>query len=178
VALTSGTHALGPDDGSIELRTYRDGVAQKVGHDLIFDVTGWQATVEVSEAGLESVELTVDTHSLRVREGLGGVKPLSDKDKDDILKNIDEKVLLGQPVTFHSDGVESTGGLTVRGKLTIVGVDRPSMVELVLDESGHVTGKISVLQSEWGIKPYKALMGALKVRDEVEIVLDVGLPTN
>jgi polyisoprenoid-binding protein YceI len=87
-------------------------------------------------------------------------------------------VLLGQPVTFSSDGMENTGGLSVRGKLTIVGVDRPSMVELVLDEAGHVTGKISVLQSEWGIKPYKALMGALKVRDEVEIVLDVGLPTN
>jgi hypothetical protein len=33
-----------------------------------------------------------------------------------------------------------------------------------------------VTQSEWGIKPYRAFMGALKVRDTVEIVLDARLP--
>ena len=33
-------------------------------------------------------------------------------------------------------------------------------------------------QREWGIKPYRWLMGTLKVRDTVEVVLDVRLPTN
>ena len=32
-------------------------------------------------------------------------------------------------------------------------------------------------QSEWGIKPYRGLMGALKVRDTIEVVLDVTLPS-
>ena len=31
---------------------------------------------------------------------------------------------------------------------------------------------ISVVQTRWGIKPYRGFMGALKVRDDVEIVLD------
>jgi hypothetical protein len=31
-------------------------------------------------------------------------------------------------------------------------------------------------QSEWGIKPYRGMMGTLKVRDTVDIVLDVPLP--
>jgi hypothetical protein len=35
---------------------------------------------------------------------------------------------------------------------------------------------LPVTQSEWGIKPYRALMGALKVRDTVEVVLDASLP--
>jgi hypothetical protein len=35
---------------------------------------------------------------------------------------------------------------------------------------------VNVTQSEWGIKPYKAMMGVLKVRDDVDIVLDVALP--
>jgi hypothetical protein len=32
-----------------------------------------------------------------------------------------------------------------------------------------------VTQSEWGIKPYRGMMGALKVRDTVEVVIDVAL---
>ena len=37
-------------------------------------------------------------------------------------------------------------------------------------------GTIRLTQSGWGIKPYRGLMGALKVRDELEIVIDARLP--
>jgi polyisoprenoid-binding protein YceI len=178
MALTPGTHQLGPANGSVEIHTFRDGVAQKVGHDLIIDATDWHATVQVSEAGPQAITLEIDSRSLRVRDGVGGVKALSDKDKDEIRKSIEAKVLLGQPVSYQSDSVETSGGLTVLGQLTLVGMARPTSFELELAEDGHVTGTLSVLQSEWGIKPYKGLMGALKVRDEVEIKLDVALPTN
>jgi hypothetical protein len=33
-----------------------------------------------------------------VREGLRGVKPLTDKDRADIRKTIDEKILAGRPI--------------------------------------------------------------------------------
>jgi len=42
----------------------------------------------------------------------------------------------------------------------------------------RVSGTLPVTQSEWGIKPYRAFMGALKVRATVEIVVDVRLPTD
>ena len=42
---------------------------------------------------------------------------------------------------------------------------------------GSVSGTVSVTQSEWGIKPYRGLMGALKVRDDVEVVIAVRLPS-
>jgi hypothetical protein len=38
-----------------------------------------------------------------------------------------------------------------------------------------VTGTIPVTQTAWGIKPYRGLMGALKVRDDVEVVVDARL---
>jgi hypothetical protein len=47
---------------------------------------------------------------------------------------------------------------------------------LTLGTDGHLTGTIPVVQSQWGIKPYRGLMGALKVRDDVEIVIDAQLP--
>lgn len=34
----------------------------------------------------------------------------------------------------------------------------------------------TVVESQWGIKPFKALMGALTVRDAVDVSIDVALP--
>ena len=41
-----------------------------------------------------------------------------------------------------------------------------------------LTSTLPVTQSEWGIKPYRGMMGALKVRDTLEVVLDVPLPSD
>lgn len=176
--LRAGRHTAGPQNGKLQVRTYREGMAQKVGHDLILDVGQWVATVQASEDGaISSVELEADSRSLQVREGLGGVKPLTDKDRAEIGKNIDEKILRGQPITFRSTAAESgVGKLTVRGELGLAGTSRPASFELEMTGDGHVTGIVPLTQSDWGIKPYRGLMGALKVRDTVEIVVEVELP--
>lgn len=163
---------LGPSDGSLVVKTYREGVAARVGHDLVIDVIRWQATLNE-----ETVELTADPRSLRVREGLRGVKPLSDKDRDEILKNIDEKVLHGQPISFSGRVTRHSGALDIDGDLTIAGARRPMLVGVRIAGDGRATATISLNQTKWGIKPYRGMMGALKVRDQLEIVLDVRLPT-
>ena len=180
MALAPGTHMLRPESGKVEVRTYREGVAQKIGHDLIIDVERWEATVEVGEDGNPSaVGFEADAHSLQVREGLRGVKPLSDKDRAEIREDIDEKILLGQPIAFRSSAVEAGDGrLTVRGELTMAGTTRPASFELELTAEGRISGTLPVTQSEWGIEPYRAFMGALKVRDAVEIVIEVRLPSD
>ena len=161
------------------MRTYREGVAQKVGHDLIIDVGQWEATVEVGEDGtLSAVQLEADARSLEVREGLRGVKPLSDKDRADIRKTIDQKILRGVPIVFRSSAAESVDGrMTITGDLDLAGTTRQARFELDVAADDRVTGAMPVTQSEWGIKPYRGLMGALKVRDAVEVVLDVRLPS-
>jgi polyisoprenoid-binding protein YceI len=154
-------------------------MAQKVGHDLIIDVGQWEATAEVGEDGtLSAVQLNADPRSLQVREGLRGLKPLTDKDRADIRKTIDEKILRGQPIAFRSNAVEpGNGGLTVRGELDLAGTTRPASFELSAAADGRLSGTLPVTQSEWGIKPYRGLMGALKVRDSIEVVVDVPLPS-
>jgi polyisoprenoid-binding protein YceI len=163
----------------LQVRTYREGLAQKVGHDLIIDVEGWEAAAEVREDGtLAAVRLTADPRSLRVREGLRGVKPLTDKDRASIRNTIDETILRGQPIAFRSTAVEHDDGrLTVRGELELAGTTRAATFELTAAADGRLHGTLPVTQSEWGIKPYRGMMGALKVRDTVEIVLDVPLPS-
>ncbi len=158
---------VGSDNASLHVLTYREGVAAKVGHDLVLEVTRWEATVEA-----DSVELTADPRSLAVREGRRGVKPLTDRDRDEIRRNIDDKVLRGQPITFRSRAVHRDGAaLSVDGDLSIGPRTAPISARLAV-AGGRVTGTIPLTQSAWGIKPYRGLMGALKVRDDIEIAID------
>ena len=159
---------LGPGDGSILVRTYREGVAARVGHDLVLEVTRWEAFFDA-----QRIQLTADARSLEIREADRGVKPLSDRDRAEIGDNIDEKVLKGAPIAFRSSHVERTGDrLVATGDLTIAGTTRPLTVSLDAVD-GRVEGTVALTQSEWGIRPYRGLMGALKVRDDVEVVIDV-----
>jgi polyisoprenoid-binding protein YceI len=182
MALPTGTHSLGPENASLQVRTYREGVAAKAGHDLIIDVTRWDATVEVADepAGW-TIGLNADPRSLEIREGLRGVKPLTDKDRVEIRRNIDEKILGSHPIEFRSRGVrlgDDGGLLTVEGELSMAGSTRPVTAQLSVDDDGGISGTIPVTQSEWGIKPYRGLMGALKVRDEIEVVIAATLATS
>ena len=58
----------------------------------------------------------------------------------------------------------------------MAGATRPATFELELGPDGTVGGTLPVTQSGWGIKPYRGLMGALKVRDDVEVVVEAKLP--
>lgn len=177
--LTTGNYRLGPDNASLQVKTYREGVAAKVGHDLVIEVTRWEATVEVgADPASSTVQLSADARSLEVREGVGGLKPLTDKDRGEIDKNIDGKVLGGQPISFRSRALrpaDDGARLTVEGDLTMAGSTRPVTAQLDVGADGRVSGTIPLTQSDWDIKPYRGLMGALKVRDELEIVIDAGL---
>jgi polyisoprenoid-binding protein YceI len=181
VSLRAGTYELGPDTASLVVKTYREGLAAKAGHDLIIEVRRWAATLEVGEdLSHSSVQLHADARSLYPREGLRGVKPLTDKDRDEVRRNIDEKVLGGEPINFRSSAVEAAGGgrFSVRGELTIRGQSRPAGFELTVGADGHVTATARLVQSDWAIKPYRGLMGALKVRDSLEVVFDGVLPAD
>ena len=149
---------VGPADATLTVKTYREGVAAKAGHDLIIVVTRWSA--KVGDDG--AIELSADPRSLEVREGLHGAKPLWDRDRREILKNIDQKVLGGSPIEFRG----RAEGDTVTGELTMAGATRPVSAERTPDG-----GRATLVQSEWGIKPYRGLMGALRVRDDVEVIV-------
>ena len=170
MTIQAGTYKFGPDNASLHVETGRSGAAAKAGHDLIIDVTSWQATLEVGDSS--SLSLSADPTSLRVREGKGGTQALKDDDKEDIHKTIDKDVLKKQDVSFASSSVESAGGgLKVSGDLEIGGKSNPITFD-VSENGGTVTGSASLKQSDWGIKPYSALFGSLKVNDEVKVVVE------
>jgi len=176
MALQPGTHVFGPDNASLSVHTGRTGAAAKAGHDLVIDVTEWRATIEVGAD--TSISLDADAASLRVREGTGGMQALGDDDKANIEETIGEEVLKGQAISFRSTSVDVAGGAAVgvQGELTLVGTARPIELELAVDDTGKLSGSVAFKQSDWKIAPYSTLFGALKVADEVTVVIDATLP--
>ena len=164
-------YVLGPDNGTLTVRTGKAGAASKAGHNLRMEVGDWRATLELESE--PSLELTVNSTSFRVVEGSGGVMPLGDDEKAAIPQTIDEEVLMGTPIEFRSTRVVPNGAsVTVEGELTLKGERRPITFELNVGADGQITGSARVKQTDWGMKPYSALFGTLKVADEVEISVD------
>ena len=167
------TYTLGPEDGILSVRTSRTGAVAKAGHDLLIHVTEWTATLDTDAP---SLALDADATSLRVREGTGGMKPLDEDDHANIEQTIDDEVLLKRGIAFRSTSASVDGDtLAVTGDLTLAGETRPIAFDLSL-AGGRVTGAAVVTQTEWGMKPYTALFGALKVADEVRVEIDARLP--
>ncbi|HEX6445471.1 MAG TPA: YceI family protein [Streptosporangiales bacterium] len=180
MAVPDGVYRIGPESGRLLVRTARTGLGAKAGHDLTIEAASWrgQVTVDSAEPANAAVSLDVDVDSFEVREGTGGVKPLSDSDRRDIKRNISQKILHTDrhpSISFRSTRVQGTPeAVTVDGELTITGKTQPITVQGSISE-GRLHATATVVQSRWGIKPYTAFLGALKLRDEVEIELTATL---
>jgi polyisoprenoid-binding protein YceI len=180
MAVQAGRHALGTDRSRIVLRTSRDGLASQAGHDLTIEATRWSGELTIGDdLAPAALEARIDMGALIVREGTGGIKPLTDRDKREIGVTMRKTLSADRnpeavlsATGFEPDG---RGGGSVSGTLTLAGVERP--IKLDVSTAGpdryRVTG--SLVQSDYGIKPYSGFLGALKVRDAVEIEAEIDL---
>jgi hypothetical protein len=163
MSIPEGSHTIGPSNGSLKVKTGKEGAAAKAGHNLTLGVNSWEATVEGGDS--PSIKLTADPSSIEVISGEGGAKPLGDDEKTDIKKSIDGKVLGSSQITFTSSEVTDS---EVKGDLSIAG--KSSQVSIPISVNGDkISGSTTISQKDFGIKQFKALMGALKVKDEVTV---------
>jgi polyisoprenoid-binding protein YceI len=188
MAILAGRHHLDTDRGRILLTTARDGLAAQAGHDLTIEPVTWSGDLEIgADSAPVSLEVRIDMSSLVVREGRGGLKPLSDRDRREIAVTA-RKVLAVQrhpDATFSATafepsapghaGDQSAGGV-IAGTLTLAGRSRPLRLAVRPSGPGSYVVTASVTQSDYGIKPYAGFLGALKVKDAVGIQVEVSLP--
>jgi polyisoprenoid-binding protein YceI len=181
MAANGGRHRLGPDDGRLVLRTYRTGLAAQAGHDLQLEFTRWSGELERGDdPSAGRLKVTIDMGSLTVREGTGGVRPLTDRDRREISSTA--RKTLGTDrnpeATFVAEkfAPDSAGGGTIDGTLTLNGQARPLRLQVRRVGDGHYRATASVVQSQFGIKPYSGMFGALKLRDAVDVEAEVDVP--
>ncbi|WP_173159438.1 YceI family protein [Phytohabitans suffuscus] len=180
MTIRTGGLRFGPDNGRMLLRTGRKGVGSTVGHDLTIEVTDWSVQVNVPETGPADATATarVELGSLAVRAGTGGARPLTDKDRGEIVDNARRTLDVDRhpAATFESTRVVTGGdSATISGTLTVRGVAASIDVEVREVTPDRYRATTVVTQSAYGIKPYSAFLGALKVRDDVEVEIEVEL---
>lgn len=180
MALRAGCHALGNDQGQVSLLTARDGFAAQAGHDLRIEITAWSGELAVADDGQPTaLSVKLEMNSLVVREGTGGMKPLTDRDRREIAAT--SRKVLGvdrhPEATFTASSFEagSNGGGFIQGTLMLGGISRPLKLHVSKIGADKYQATASVRQSEFGIRPYTAFLGTLKVSDAVGVVIDLNL---
>jgi polyisoprenoid-binding protein YceI len=145
---------------------YREGLLAAVGHDLQLRVGA--LTVDVGDD--DALVARLDARSLRV------ASTVSAGDARDIERHAARDVLDAERFTeivFRSSAVTRDGERArVAGTLTLHGVTRPLTFDAVADAE-RWRAEIRLDQRTFGIRPYSALLGTLRVKPEVLVRLSV-----
>jgi polyisoprenoid-binding protein YceI len=167
--------SLEGSDGELLIRTGVAGPAAAVGHRLTIAMRDWRATARWDSGEPVDAELTVDVDSLRVVRGEGGVTPLSGPEKVVVRRNALSSLDVRKypRIMFSANVIEKTAvGYRLSGDLTIHGTTQPQVVDVRTDDQGgdwRLSSETVVTQSDFGIKPYSQLLGAVKVADDVTV---------
>lgn len=156
--------------------TFKEGLLSAVAHDLKIRVTRFSIDVD-EETG--AITATFDPTSLRVvtamKNGAEAHGALSDADRRKIEENIVADVLHAKrypEIRFTSTSVkeDDATGYHVRGQVTLHGKTREVIFTSRTDGEGQVA-EVKLHQPDFGIEPYSAMLGALKIKPDVLVRL-------
>jgi polyisoprenoid-binding protein YceI len=156
-------------------------MAAQAGHDLTIEASRWSGELTIGDdLAPAALDVRVDLSALTVREGTGGLKPLTDRDRREI-GGTARKLLKADrypEATFNAAGFAAApadDAWRISGTLTLAGVTRPLSLDVHRTGQDRYQARGTVRQSDYGIKPYTAFLGALKVRDVVGVEADIDL---
>jgi polyisoprenoid-binding protein YceI len=167
-------------DGEVRVFTFKEGLLSAVAHDLEMAVERFAISFDHAHS---KVSATFDATSLKVLHAVvhGSPAPgkLSSRDLAKIESNIASDVLSTRrhpEVRFESSSVTAdAGGFAIRGDLTLAG--RANDIRAVVRREGlRWVTEVVLDQPRWGITPYSAMMGTLKVKPEVRVRISVLVP--
>ena len=183
-AESKATYSIDSTKSKIEIQVAKDGFFKAFGHDHLVSTTHFSGSVRLAESKMEEsfVTFTAEANSLRV------IDPgESEKDRIEV-----QATMLGEQVLdvarypqiqFSSSTIKvvsaskNTFDLQVSGPLTLHGTQKPVTlpVHLKISDDGSLTcdTEISLLQSDFGIAPYKAAGGAVKVKDKLKLTFHI-----
>jgi polyisoprenoid-binding protein YceI len=148
----------------VRVYTFKEGLLSKVAHDLELAVERFSITVEDET----SIESTFDASSLKV------LTPLSASDRATIEATIKKEVLeVGRhpSITFRSSAIAPSGdGYRIEGTLELHGRRRSLVVDTRREGEGH-RAEVKLHQPDYGIRPYSAMLGTLRIQAGVNVVV-------
>ncbi len=157
----------------IFIYTEREGMLSAVGHDLKLAV----GRFDVDELD-DGFAVSVEADSITVAGCLvdGQDAEVSSMDRKVIEKNLNKDVLRTKQfkhIDFEGTLEPDDGGGIIRGRLRLVGKEGDLEVRMVRDGS-QFRGEAVIDQRDYGIKPFTAFLGALRIKPlvRVEVLAD------
>jgi polyisoprenoid-binding protein YceI len=171
------TYTIAASESSFHVFVGKAGLLSVLAHNHNIAVKSFTGRVSVPDSGAANgtLELEADARSLEVLDNV------SEKDKAEIMKSMHEAVLESAKypkIVFKSASVAgfnqtgSTASFTLNGDLTLHGVTKRIAVPVKVELSGQqlrAAGRYTLKQTDFGITPYSAAGGAIKVKNEVVI---------
>lgn len=162
----------------IALFTFKEGLLSRVAHDLRLHVEHFTITRDDEQitARFEPASIVVDGVMHGVRLDPDG---LSQRDRSKITQTIRADILrTRQHPSIEFRGRIELPDLRCVGELTLMGVRRPLTILGRRERGGtpereRVRASFEIQPSDFGIAPYKALAGAIRLQDRVRVELDL-----
>ena len=160
--------------GSIHVFTFKDGVLARAAHDLRLRLEGFEVTLDG-----ERLEATFDLRTLAVdgpvERGAVRRERFGAGERADIERNMRGEVLRVDrhpTARFTGRALPRGDGFQVSGDLALAGRSAPVAFD-VRREGGAYRAELDIQPSRWGIAPYKALLGAIRLKDAVRIEVEI-----
>jgi polyisoprenoid-binding protein YceI len=188
-------YAVDTARSEIAVVVFKGGAASMLAHDHVVRAARWQATLDVSvdpvalaaDVRVDATGLEIDEPEARTRHGLDGT--LSDGDRATVratmlgagqldVARYPEIRFSAAEIDRAADpggaGTAAAGGaFRLAGELHLHGRTKRVSLPLAIARDGDAftaRGRVRVKQSDFGITPYSAFLGAVRTQDEVEIV--------
>jgi len=175
-------YRLAPEQSKFTVQAFAEGLFSAFGHDPVIQIRSFSGEVHFVPGTFEnaSLKITVDPNSLAVSD------EVKEKDRLEIEQTMRNEVLETSryhEIVFASSNISvnrlAQGRCQVRviGDLTLHGVTRNSIwisAEAKINEDTlQASGNFSLKQSDFGIKPYSAAGGTIKLKNELKFLFDL-----
>lgn len=183
----SGEYVVDPDRSEMVVRLFKGGFASGLAHDHVIRASQFGGTMfwDPDQPASAKVEvrsdaraLIIDEPEVRARYELEG--ELADDKRQDVQATMESAKQLDveayPDMLFRSTSVRQfgNGSIEVSGDLTLHGSTRSiRFTTSPALEGGSLTAsaEIDFLQSDFGIKPYSAMLGAVKNQDGAKLLV-------
>lgn len=160
------------EPGKIHVFTFKDGLLARLAHDLRLSLARFEIRREGTALSGRFWPDTLRVDGVVGKDGRVDVDGLSASDKAKIQRNITDEILLtARHPEIAFSGALAPGGL-LDGRLTMLGKAAPVRTPVRV-EGARLRAEFTLVPSQWGIAPYKALAGAIKLQDRVIVALDL-----
>lgn len=166
--------AMRTASGKVQVFTFKDGVLSAVAHDLRLHFEKFRITLDGqdvrAEFDLKSLSVDGPMENGALREGGYDAGKRAEVEKamhHDVLKSD-----RNPQATFVGKAEPRGDGFHVNGTLALAGGQAPLAFD-VKNQGGRYAAAFEIKPSQWGIAQYKALLGAIRLKDVVRIELDL-----